>query len=246
MSYSIQGAKSYPGTMSRPTHPNFLEAYGNAYMSQYQYKTDDLAKCVSYFCREPMLNQFDPADERHQRWIQIIQSPIPNIVGTQEIKTLLNTWMIIFDHAYFSDTIKTVTGMAEMTDLRAHQALACYIPSSQKIFIDPNQIFMEPGDHTKITERAVAALLHEMLHAFFDIYGCRCKECWEKPPQQNGLGKSQHGPPWIHTMCNLQNSLSDTVNWWVECGIGRSAEHAMEHDNWEPDPQRLAVWRLYE
>jgi hypothetical protein len=95
-------------------------------------------------------------------------------------------------------------------------------------------------------ELAIAGMLHEMLHAFMDIYGCRCRSCYNKAAVLGGCGKTGHGTPFMNSLCDMQNSWQDVVKWEVRCGIHRGFTMEMKESlDWKPNPMHLQTWKAY-
>jgi hypothetical protein len=136
--------------------------------------------------------------------------------------------------------------MPRICDLSAHIALAAYTHEDRKVWVDVDRVLKDSLGEPRLMEQAISALLHEMVHAFLDIYGFRCKSCYKKPAWEGGCGQTGHGPPFLNSMCDLQNLLQDAVEWDVRCGIGRSVDLKMSKSrDWIPDPIHFAKWKAY-
>lgn len=81
----------------------------------------------------------------------------------------------------------------------------------------------------------VETLIHEMLHAFFNIYTCRCEGCTNSSKDFDHFGNTGHGLPW-HTAA-LAFERFASINLLPELAIGREKaflrewHHLVELDN---------------
>ena len=79
-----------------------------------------------------------------------------------------------------------------------------YFPKSAKAWVDLNDFNSRPKSLS--FQKCLSVLVHEILHAFFDIYSCKCRDCHDEnaDPFQGGLATlyTGHGPApaWADTM----------------------------------------------
>jgi hypothetical protein len=89
----------------------------------------------------------------------------------------------------------------------------------------------------------ICQLLHEMLHAFFGIYRCRCNRCAMRDvdySRNGGEGCDGHGPAWVEAVIALERAFQQAVNWEVDLNVVRSAQMNIEvEEGWVPDREML-------
>jgi hypothetical protein len=91
----------------------------------------------------------------------------------------------------------------------------------------------------------LCVLLHEMLHAFFYIYSCKCTNCRsQKPALHGGVGASGHGPAWVDAAYALQMAFQELVSWEVFLGIPKSVQLETRVSGWKPDLEQRRRWGI--
>ncbi|CZR65231.1 uncharacterized protein PAC_15131 [Phialocephala subalpina] len=92
----------------------------------------------------------------------------------------------------------------------------------------------------------IAALIHEMLHAYFWAYACKCANwCYQDQLLQNTFGKTFHEVAWIPCMVAIARVLGRDLNWRVDLGIALSLEAEEEASGYAVPAELLAIWSLY-
>lgn len=80
-----------------------------------------------------------------------------------------------------------------------------------------------PGSFRNQIKALVGTLLHEMLHAFIDLYSCQCLEtCLDLNKEQEAIGISGHADAWSTAMVQLQQALESEVGWEVDVNLDMS------------------------
>lgn len=85
-------------------------------------------------------------------------------------------------------------------------------------------------------------LLHEMLHAFFCIYSCRCTSCEaHKSASQGGVGAG-HGPAWMDAAHTVEMAFQGLVSWKVFLALPISAQTEARVSAWQPNFEQKHKW----
>ncbi|KAG9237317.1 hypothetical protein BJ875DRAFT_520896 [Amylocarpus encephaloides] len=106
------------------------------------------------------------------------------------------------------------------------------------------------NDWRTLRQSALATLVHEMLHAFFDIYDCRCITCKSNDPApKGGLGFDGHGPVFADCLVVLIPEVSRMLNlepWRVEhlLDLSYGIKDNMAHESWIPTKAQLERWGM--
>lgn len=91
----------------------------------------------------------------------------------------------------------------------------------------------------------IGTMLHEMLHAFFDIYACKCwKRCHEKfQDPVDGVGLSGHGAKWCEAMKAIgSRAQADLKAGKLRVAFGASVGHEIKTSGWHPSEDQREEW----
>ncbi|CAG8980759.1 hypothetical protein HYALB_00011337 [Hymenoscyphus albidus] len=87
----------------------------------------------------------------------------------------------------------------------------------------------------------ITTLVHEMMHAFFDVFGTE-SSC-SISPENGGIGDLDgHGPPWADAMASVQNSLNEVLPFMIDGQIFHSVEWSMSKYDWTPTRSQMIRW----
>ena len=238
-----------PGRVVRHQHPAYQVPDATGSCPMYWYTHDDLFDAIQDRCARPMLDNLNPNNPTHRHWMDVIRSPVfTSLMPDQEFQSFVDEWMMIFDHIYFDNLVRCKTGPPIISHSRTG-ALAHYNPNERELTIDIDCLYRTASFETgsvPVNHRVVSVLLHEMVHAFVDLYGCRCRDCFQRKPELDGVGIG-HGPPFLTCLGYLHGHLQQAVLFEVRLGIKRSLEGEMEQ-GWRADathPEHVRVWLSY-
>jgi hypothetical protein len=229
-------------------HPKPEEDLSIGTIKPYWYHPMDLEMTIRDNSLKPLMSNLLAGRPDLQK---VVTTPLPNVMNENIWKPILKGWMMVFDYAYFFNLVEQVTGFPTFTSMAARgiptesAGIACYDPRNRQLTFDMQAFHKDMKFHPRSLEFAVGTMLHEMLHAFQDLYGCRCHHCRSMHPNVGGLGATGHGPSWTSSMCELQISLQKAVPWKVCCAIQRSVNHEMRTSGWQPAPATMAVIQEY-
>ncbi|CZT09151.1 uncharacterized protein RCO7_04033 [Rhynchosporium graminicola] len=214
------------------THPKIEDDLPNP--RQHTYFGRDLARTLRYNAEKDIETVL--ADHE----INLLQDPIPEVSSTRESKNLMNTYFLIFDQAFFCKLLgKDLKKRIVIYDDHQNDASLGYYKDG---IIHIN---MTIQDRTgPLGEKQLAVLLHEMLHAFLDLYTCNCSKCEKRTADQGGFGATGHGSTWANSMIYLQKSLARQVGWDVDCGVERGVYTEMNASGWQPRPEQFERWNI--
>lgn len=93
-------------------------------------------------------------------------------------------------------------------------------------------------------QHQICVLLHEMTHAFVDIFSCHKKCCRKKLQRPDwGTGKGGHGNVWCSSMVAIESAFRPIVRWPVTYSIPESVALEMI-SGCQPREEQLVRWGL--
>ncbi|CAG8980392.1 hypothetical protein HYALB_00003956 [Hymenoscyphus albidus] len=149
----------------------------------------------------------------------------------------MTAWAKAFDSWFFADSLHDT--LVELVFLEDPEQPRAYFETDTVDGHEANTIFINlrsssreieewPEYKGTFEEFYIAALLHEMVHAFCNIYHCQktcCKEqTWH--PSTGAIGCDGHGHPFSEgSKCLLDASVAEGLSWAVDpiaLGLGDS------------------------
>lgn len=171
----------------------------------------------------------------------VIRHPT-RVRSEDEAKHLLGRWAKLFDEAFFFNSLLDHIAPIQCTGI----GRGCYghyehTGSGLCINLEERPPAGYPGSHEQYL---IGRLMHELTHAFLDVYRCRCSSCQaRKHPREGGIGKLGHGPVWANCLKIMELSLQEVVDWPVDAGVWTAVRKSMRQENWSATPKQVERWR---
>lgn len=166
------------------------------------------------------------AIERHHA---TTRSVVSGTTLPEDIEFLI-VYFQIFDELFFEDTLHYLCHLSFLRDpspTRLGQASYPGTIGDFAVYIEIRNLFFFPTKKLKagmsVTERLdqyCGTLLHEMVHAFFRIYSCRCEKCRGILTSHEGIGHKGHGESWLRVTLELERATLAHLG--VRYDLGRS------------------------
>jgi hypothetical protein len=155
-------------------------------------------------------------------------------------KKMLQQWSVVFDEAFFFGSLLDRIAEIQFTGVEVGM-YGHYEHSGSGLCISLDE--ERPWQYEGTDEQhMICTLVHEMLHAFFDVYGCTCAECREVEHPSEGPNGSGHGPNWADSMKLIEDSLQEVVKWPVYTGIASGVQQSMREEKWQPTGSQIDRW----
>ncbi|EPE34786.1 hypothetical protein GLAREA_10481 [Glarea lozoyensis ATCC 20868] len=159
-----------------------------------------------------------------------------------ECRELLGRWSKVLDEAFFFGSLMNRIADVQYTGVESGQ-YGHYEHSGTGLCInlDAAAPRIYKGTHE---QHLICTLAHEMLHAFLDVYRCRCLGCQGlKDPSKGGVAYDGHGPDWANSMVVVEEALQKAVDWPVYTGVWPGVSQSMRKDKWQATQFQTARWR---
>ncbi|KAJ5038845.1 uncharacterized protein L3040_006524 [Drepanopeziza brunnea f. sp. 'multigermtubi'] len=220
-------------------HPKFLDSL--LFPQAKRYTVRDLSISLTTNAATRLANRLS------QHELETLQGPVPEIENEYDLTRLASSFFPLFDKAFFFGVLRRGMhpSLPILTYNSADQDEGFYSHKQRQIQLNLN---VEPPHGTSVGQRQLCVLLHEMLHAFLEIYACGCRECRKRAAAGAGMGvgESGHGKEWCSAMSALQGALQDGVRWDVDCGIQVSVAIEVRASGWGPRGDLLRRWGVDE
>ncbi|CAG8960298.1 hypothetical protein HYFRA_00012818 [Hymenoscyphus fraxineus] len=163
------------------------------------------------------------------------------LLSEAELHSFLENWAHALDEAYFFGRLMSRTSgiqFAKGDETSGNYGL--WDPSKKTILLDVEfHISMAIGVDYKIG--LITTLVHEMMHAFFDIFGTEIS--YSISPENGGIGYLDgHGPPWADAMASVQESLNEVFPFIIDGQIFQSVQWSMVNYDWTPTRSQMTRW----
>lgn len=233
------------------SHPHLIADYnGNKQLKKWAYSPLEMAE----FLNLAHWN-YTPSKEAEE----LTFSSLPQTQTTEQFKSVLMAWMKIFDSWFFADSLIDTLGEIVFFDdpqepraffdtdaIDGHQANSIFV----NLRSDSREIEDWPEYEGTFEEFYIATLLHEMVHAFCNIYHCQEECCKARTwhPSTGGIGNDGHGQPFSEGLRSILNVLiAKGLTWAVEpiaSSLGNSVVFSMYGELWQPTKQQLENWNV--
>ena len=209
------------------------------------YRVPDLSDALLQNAADSIFAQLT---EEEQKFLLDL-SNVDEEKSDEEILSLLLTVFPIFDKIFFfsllGDHIRCIDTFRGLTrygngQVTFHHALWNRRTHSIFVNLDTERLDVTRGSHK---QAFLAFFLHEMLHAFLDIYMCRCNFCSTEAEIEKHLGKSGHGPGWCNAMSTIAQTVERDLGWNTDFAIAESVQ-AEVLEGFNPSDAQLERWRL--
>jgi hypothetical protein len=252
-------------TMKTPTNkrlhpkkpPLFLDELHTDRVQLLRYDVRDLSKALVLNAGVPLLQKLD------QDKYNFLTSELPDHGSDRRILRYLKRYMAVFDDAFFfgrlREHVKLKFGRASIIlNLTMTRHVSAYTAGRGLPFLprSPTRmgrmqikiVKMAPGrcNFKEIMRKYLMLLVHEMIHAFLDIYGCNClRYCFKRRLKPNvRLGKTGHGTAWVNAAAAIQPILMTYFGRNQYMIIGDSIRYEMNKSGWKPTEKKLAKWEV--
>ena len=176
-------------------------------------------------------------------WDENISNRVANDLDLDEFGKLMNDWFAVLDTGYFFGSIRNrikpirVYTMATIPEeIHGKGRYGWSDPSNDTI----NIVFT--GQRTYL--EYVGTLLHEMLHAFFQLFACRASlKCQIFLGSKAGIGHG-HGKLWAETMFSIESAFGRDFPNSLNCGMKRSVIGEMIATGWNPSAEQQTAWGI--
>lgn len=184
--------------------------------------------------------------------IGILRSPVidikPEADSEAEFLALAKTWFGILDKAFFfnllSDKMKAPDPIVIFHNAVCKIDGQChYLEEMSCISLNICQGYVKESK-SSTAQLMIGTLLHEMVHAFFYIFSCKCTSCDAHANRKGGRGILSHGVHWCNSMYAIQSALTDQIKWTVDTGIAESVALEMNSSCWTPRSDQIERWNL--
>jgi len=209
------------------------------------YRVPDLSAAV---CQNVGGSIFAQLTEKEQKFLVDLSNPDVE-ESDEQILSLLLTVFPIFDRAIFfsslGDYVQCIDTFRGMTKYgNGHEVFnhALWNRRTRSIFVnlDTDRLDKSRGSNK---QAFLTFFLHEMLHAFLDIYRCRCSFCSTEVEIEKHLGKTGHGPCWCNAMSAIAQMVKRDLGWNTNFAMAESVQ-AEVVKGVVPSDAQLARWRL--
>jgi hypothetical protein len=177
---------------------------------------------------------------------ETLRGDVPRCRSKQETYNLMKAWFSVFVELFFFPQVHKVLkgGMKVHYKLKSsdHGLFCSSCKGIELNMYEGREGVFGEYDH-------ICTLLHEMVHAFVEIFSCNKKRCRRKKTRADwGLGIGGYGSVWCNSMVPIEHAFSKMVRWLVECGVQSSleSEMGMHKPVWQPRQEQLARWGLLE
>ncbi|EPE33011.1 hypothetical protein GLAREA_06023 [Glarea lozoyensis ATCC 20868] len=195
-------------------HPSFDQELFQSWHFQPQWKaynTRDFARALHWYNEIPLELRLSP------KQILRLYSPIWE---DEDPQTFLNSWFLLLNDAFFfgaldPELVKVIMEYDEHAPQMGLTKMDATIPFRGiiRVWADYDN---KRGPTTWIP-LLILALMHEMLHVFFESFGCISKQCPSQCYQILGevpiIKPIGHTPEWADCMRLLYDALRDLVSW---------------------------------
>ncbi|KAG9233121.1 hypothetical protein BJ875DRAFT_485418 [Amylocarpus encephaloides] len=172
----------------------------------------------------------------------ILNTPIPKDVPKDECEGLLKLWAQAFDELFFFGLVLPTCEFRCLDECHESECKGLFDPEEWIIKVYTRHPDKSSRGADTNLENFLCTVLHEMCHAFLDIYACWCIQCAERGYKNGGRGEDGHGVVWACPMVTIETALQGKVAWNVDCDISTSVEMSREKYGWSATPQQLASW----
>jgi hypothetical protein len=173
----------------------------------------------------------------------ILAAPHSACLNQEDVKDFVKGYFAILDRMYFFNSIKKNFNGFKFYPRDSTNWYGFYDPETSIIHLEyPIKLSdgLSPG------QAYICTLVHEMLHAFLEIYTCICDSC-TIISDAGGFIEGEdcsHGPLWANCMLLIQESMTRELGWQVKRGIATSVKKQMKRTNWKPKDHQLVRWGL--
>jgi hypothetical protein len=220
-------------------HEFFRSWYFAPFVASYNPK--DFARVFHYYNQVPLKLRLS-----HSQLLRL-HSPV---CEKEEWSTYLRHWFDLFNVAFFLGSFdhypsRSELGSQGITTLRIHGELTkwlCVIlaetATGEHRFRSIYRRNLSVRNTRKCILRQLLTLLHEILHAFFQIFPCGSSLCTKHYNLREDLFDS-HGPEWADCMRVLLDALEKLAN-WPEADFNVMLYYSVLNDTivnkWQPTP----------
>jgi hypothetical protein len=155
-------------------------------------------------------------------------------------KQLVKQWAGLLDEAFFYGSLMNKIAEIQFSGVEEGR-YGHYEHSGSGLCINLEE--KGPSDYEGTLEQhLICTLVHVMLLAFLEVYGCVCAECRQLAHPSDGAGKSGHGPAWADSLKIIEDSLQEAVDWPVYTGIWKGVQRSMVADKWQATQSQIDRW----
>ncbi|KAF8856233.1 hypothetical protein BDZ45DRAFT_791593 [Acephala macrosclerotiorum] len=253
---------------TKAPHRSLFEDHNNSCLQEKSYIVDDVC--------ESLCNLLDTAgsgkriqDKLDQTEARLLQQLLDKADTSLEVRpggnpqdarraleTLAKKYYPIFSKMLFGGLLDGYVTNFVAYDI---QELRKVDPNSEVVLRDARGYYMEntrtihlnlkPTSLSMVAtpkQAYIAVLIHEMLHAYFWAYTCKCaNRCSQDQLLQNTFGKTCHGVAWVQCMVSISRVLGQDLTWRVDLGIALALEAEEEASGYTVPPELLSAWSLY-
>jgi hypothetical protein len=179
----------------------------------------------------------------------ILAAPHSPGLNQEDVEDFVKGYFPILDRMYFFNSIKKNFKGFKFFPRNSTDFIGLWDPETSLIHLEYR---MSLSDGQSPGQAYICTLVHEMLHAFLDMYTCECDSCtrtnWAGGPiYETSEGEEPaggHGPLWANCMLLIQESMTRELGWQVRCKIDESVQEQMKERNWQPKDHQLVRWGL--
>lgn len=168
--------------------------------------------------------------------LNVYNTPGDGVSSTQLLARTKTSAQILDEIYFFGSLLRHIPEFVfgDGNNMNLH---GFWLDSTKTITLNP-LLYVEEYQK-KYSINPISTLLHEMMHAFFDIF---VRGSVEVAPKKGGIGRSGHGPAWADAMLSVQNSLKQEVPFSVDCGIFNSVKVTMFMEHWRCSTMQMIKW----
>ena len=171
--------------------------------------------------------------------IRLLQKILIYSSTSKAIKEILGVYLRILDKAFFFGAIAKVCRLQVEAE-HGQSYRANYSPSRKTIVLVLEG--QTTGCFIGILKDYIAKLLHEMLHAFLQIYTCQCSECRANGNAIADRDTTGHREQWVDSLRAIQSALFRDLGWNLDLGIPESVSLEVTQTGWRPTGEQLLRW----
>jgi hypothetical protein len=219
----------------RSSHPQIDSDYRHGRpLQRSHYSQFDFPNVFKDLCRVPLTSRLSRQN------LATLNAPV-QFSDHEEFKKLYTRWSEVFNQGFFFNAL--LDRIAPIQYVRRGDCTTGYYEhTGAGLVIDPNHPLATeyPGTRAQLI---ISTLAHEMLHAFLDVYRCRCLKCLSRnAASRGGVGSNGHGPAWAACMRTIEIALQDAVQFRIDTNIWGSLQLSMKTDGWGATPNEMAKW----
>jgi len=156
----------------------------------------------------------------------------------KNLEDWLKYWLKIFDRAYFFNAVQRAYKGFHLVSEQNDEEFIARQKQGGDISVgwwnsQTRKIYLVFQDYAATGQEPISiilgTLLHEMLHAFLELYLCNGFHCAEFIVSQEGLGELGHGVVWANSICKLHEvsirDLGIVLDCSIDCGLEQEIRH---------------------